>query len=481
MINLYYFLSKIFLLIPMIAIINSFTLNKFVNTQKVVNDVVYSSFALISCLLLFFCNVYGKYEFALFDISMKNPIIFAINSFNLSFGIIFSLCIIGLNYIFQNSFNFLKLSNKYKLYNKQIAFLLFFSLLLIFSHNVIISIFYYVVVLLSSLFLLTNPELKEMRKGYSMTFLVGLISSTILIIMFSFYFYSNNNLLFVIQNIRNASFSSIYYVVLSLILLYLIVFSFPIYIFFKEKLYYEDFLPAFVIYFFPFVFLNTFLFIKITYYLFNNEFNNLGLYFYYAGFALVALFIFSIVSAIFKIKNALKFTLLFNLSSFLIFLSQVLFSNSDLDLITSFSKFIVLIIAIFSNIFAYSGILFLLLNSNTTFPYLLYKNSKIELNFYVLTLFAPLFVNVLYFMQLNFYNFNILYFINLVEIVALFIVFCIFLYFFLIKKPILNNTPNIKEVTDLQALKFFIAPLFMFLLMLVVFCFRNDIVKIIIR
>lgn len=481
MINLYYFLSKIFLLIPAITIVNSFALNKFLSIQKIINDTAYSVFAVMAFILLFFCNTYGHYDFTLFFISIKNPIIFSINSFNLSFGIIFSICIVCLNYVFQNSFNFLKLADKYKLYSKQISFLIFFSMLLIFSHNVIISTFFYIGVLLSSLFLLTNPELKELRKGYSITFLTGLISATILITVFSFYFYSNNNLLFVVQNIRNASFTSIYYVALSLILLCLMVFSFPIYKFFKEKLYYEDFLPSFIIYFFPFVFLNTFLFIKITYYLFNNEFNNLGLYFYYIGFALVALFIFSIVSAILEVKNGLKFTLLFNLSNFLILLSQILFSNSDLELIKSFSKFIVMTIAIFCSVYSYSGILFFLLNSGTTYPYLLYKKSKLEINFHLFTLFMPVFINILYFMELNFYNFNILYFINLIEIVVAFVVFCIFIYFFIIKRPNLNNISDIKEITDLQALKFFIAPLFMLIIMIVIFYFKNDIVKIIIN
>ena len=481
MINLYYFLSKIFLLIPAIAVLNSFTLNKFFNIQKIVNDVAYSAFAVLAFVLLFFCNTYGNYDFTLFFISMKNPIIFSINSFNLSFGIIFSMCFVCLNFFFHNSFDFLKLVDKYRLYGKQISFLLFFSVLLIFSHNVIVSAFFYIGVLLSSLFLLTNPELKEIRKGYSMTFLTGLISATILIAVFSFYFYSNNNLLFVIQNIKNASFTSIYYVISSLILLCLIVFSFPIYKFFKEKLYYEDFLPAFIIYFFPFVFLNTFLFVKITYYLFNNEFNNLGLYFYYIGFAVVALFIFSIVSAILEIKNSLKFTLLFNLANFLILLSQILFSNSDVELIKSFSKFMVMTVAIFCNIYSYSGVLFFMLNSGTTYANVLYKKSKLELNFHVLTLFMPIFINILYFMQLNFHNFNVLYFINLLEIVAIFVVFCVFLYFFLVKEPNLNNVPNLKEITDLQDLKFFIAPVFMFIIMIVIFSFRSDIVKIIVR
>jgi len=481
MINLYYFLSKFFLLIPFIPILSNFTLNRLFGIQKIINDFSYTAFTVIAFLLLLFCNIYGQYEFSLFNISMKNPIIFSINSFNLSFGIIFSVCIICLNYVFQNSFSFLKLIDKYRLYNRPISFLLFFSILLIFSHNVVISMFFYIAVLLSSLFLLTNPELKEIRKGYLMTFLTGMISATILIIIFSFYFYSNNNLIFVIQNIRNASFTSIYYVILSLILLCLTVFSFPIYKFFKEKLYYEDFLPSFVIFFFPFVFLNTFLFIKITYFLFNNEFNNLGLYFYYIGFILVALFVSSAILSIFEIKNGIKFTLLFNLANFLIFLSQILFSNSDFELIKSFSKFIIIMTAICCNIYAYSGVLFLLLNSNTTSSFLLYKERKLELNFYMLTLFTPVFLNILYFMQLNFFDFNVLYFINLIEIIVIFIVFCIFLYLFLLKTPTLNNSQNVKEVTDLDSLKFFIAPIFMFLMTIVFFYFKNDIVKIIIR
>ncbi|HSQ97529.1 MAG TPA: hypothetical protein VLL98_02300 [Rickettsiales bacterium] len=481
MINLYYFLSKTFLLIPIFAILGSFTLNKFTKIQNLLNDISYLSFTSISFLLLIFCSMYGEYEFKLLDISINNPISFAINSFNLTFGAIFSICIIFLNYVFQNSFSFLKLFNKYRLYNKQITFLLFFSLLVIFSNNVVISILIYTFILFSSLFLLTNPELKDLRKGYSLTFLVGLISSIIVIMVFSHYFYSNNTLLFIKQNIKDANFNSIYYTVLSFVFLCSSIFVLPIYFFFKQKLYYEDFLPAFIIYFFPFIFLNTFIFIKITYYLFTNEFNNLGLYFYYIGFILAGLFIFSIIQIIFEIKNSLKFTILFNFSNFLIFLSQLLFINSDLELIKVFSNFIILIVAIFCNIFAYSGILFLLLNSNLNSTYFLYKNKKTELNFYILTLVTPLFLNLLFFIKLNFYNFNILYFINLIEIAVLFLLFCIFIYFFLFKKPISKNIPELKTITDLEMLKFFIAPLFMFFLLIIIFYFNNEIIKIILE
>ena len=467
--TLYQIFSQIFLFLPIIPVISNCFLTEKMELQKKINISVYSVFLVLLCGLYFFCAMYGEYYFTLLSFSFDGLLSFSVNRFNLFFGIITTATLLPFIYTFQNSFVFLKLTKKAVLYLEQFLCILLFTYLIIFSNNIITSFFYYILLLISALFLLKNPELKDLRNRYLITFLLGLISAILLIILFSSYYYSYNNILFRLQNPRNVSFYSIYYVISSLVLLSLTAFVYPIYHFIKEKLYYEDFLPSFTIYFFPFIFCGIFLFSKITYFLFYNDFNNLSLYFYYIGYFLVALFITSVVFSILNIKNVLKFTIIFNVSNFLVFLSQMLFVVGPLEFKKYFLNFIVLIPLIFTNILTYSGILFYLLNSGTNSIQILYTKSKWQINFYLISLLSLIIFNSVLFYKLNFYNFNVLYFINFIEIVALFFVFFAFIYFLLMKKIEVKKNASLKEISKQDLYKYFTPSIIAYIIFLIFF------------
>lgn len=472
--NLYYILSKILFLLPIIPVISNYFLSNSVKAQKMANITSYAIFTIAMCILYVFCISFGGYNFTILSFSFGNLLSFSMNTFNLSFGIIISVCFLFFLYNFQNSFEYLKLSKKAILYKEQFLFILLFFFLGIFSNNIISSFFYYILTIISCLFLLKNPELKDLRKKYSITFLLGLSTAILLIIIFSNYYLNyNHSLEFRIQSLRNVSFYSVYYVVSSLILLSIGVFIYPIYHFIKEKLYYEDFLPTFIIYFFPFTFLGIFLFIKITYFLFYNDFNNLSLYFYYIQYILTILFILSVVFSIINIKNSLKFTILFNVSNFLVFLSQVLFAVSPIEFKKSLLKFTIYIPLVFSSILAYSGILHYLLNSGTNSIQILYKKSRIQINFYLFLLLSLIMLNSFNYSKLNFFNFNLFYFVNLLEIISLFFVFFAFIYFLLMKKIEVKKNMELKEISIQQLSSFFIPTVITFVLFLILFFYNN--------
>lgn len=467
--TLYQILSQIFIFLPAIPIISNCFLSEKIDMQKKINISVYSVFLALLCVLYFFCAMYGEYHFTILSFSFDGLLSFSVNRFNLFFGIITTATLLPFIYSFQNSFMFLKLTKKAVLYLEQFLCILLFTCLITFSNNIITSFFYYILLLISSLFLLKNPELKDLRNRYLITFLLGLISAILLIILFSNYNYLYNNLLFKLQNPRNVSFYSVYYVVSSLILLSLTAIVYPIYYFIKEKLYYEDFLPSFTIYFFPFIFCGIFLFSKITYFLFYNDFNNLSLYFYYIGYFVVALFITSVVFLILNIKNVLKFTILFNISNFLIFLSQMLFVVSPLEFKKYFLNFTTFIPLIFTNILTYSGILFYLLNSGTNSIQILYTKSKWQINFYLVSLLSLIIFNSVLFYKLNFYNFNLLYFLNFIEIVALVFVFFTFIYFLLMKKIEVKKNASLKEISKQDLYKYFTPSIIAYVIFLIFF------------
>lgn len=472
--SLYFILSKSFFLLPIMSVIFNYFLSNNEKTQKKVNNILYLFFVLALCVLYVFCISFGEYNFSFLQFSFGNLLSFSFNTFNLSFAIVTFTCFLFFLYNFQNSFEFLKLFKKAILYQEQFLFIFLFFFFGIFSNNILSSFFYYILMIISCLFLLKNPELKDLRKRYSITFLFGLISCVLLIILFSnYYFNYNYNLEFKIQSLKNASFYSVYYVITSLFLLIIGVFTYPIYYFIKEKLYYEDFLPTFTIYFLPFVFFGTFLFIKIAYFLFYNDFNNLSLYFYYAQYILTVLFIVSVVFLITNIKNSLKFTILFNVSNFLIFLSQILFAVSPIEFKNFLLKFTIYISLVFSGILAYSGILYYLLNSGTNSIQILYKKSRIQINFYLFLLVGLMIFNLFNYSKLNFFNFNLFYFINLLEIISLFFVFFAFIYFLLMKKIEFKKNMELKDVSKEQLSSFFMPSIIVFILFLILFFYNN--------
>src|SRR5574344_1765174 len=162
--NLYYILSKILFLLPIIPVISNYFLSNSVKAQKMTNITSYAIFTIAMCILYVFCISFGGYNFTILSFSFGNLLSFSMNTFNLSFGIIISICFLFFLYNFQNSFEYLKLSKKAILYKDQFLFILLFFFLGIFSNNIISSFFYYILKIISCLFLLKNPELKDLRK-----------------------------------------------------------------------------------------------------------------------------------------------------------------------------------------------------------------------------------------------------------------------------------------------------------------------------
>ena len=482
MLNMYQILFKILLFLPIAGILNSKFMNNNAPVQKIINTAIYSCIVFLSFYGVFSLKQYNFYSLNLFTISKNVSAIFTINSFNIIFCFVFSVILFFFNFIFQNYFDYLNLAQKYRLYNVQMSYLSWFYILIIFSQNIIIASFLYILILIYSFFFITNPELKEFRNRYSFIFLISCLTSVILIAMSGFYsLYNNGSVIFAIQNIKKIdSLLSIYWLTTILFLLILVIFCGPIYLIFKEKFYYEDFLPLFVLYVFPFIVFNTLIFFKVLYYIFYNNINNIGLYFYYCGFFMPIIFILACFFSIKYIKNNLKFIILFNVCNFLVFISQLLLVTSEQEIINAFSYFLLFIGSITLNVLAYSGILFLLLKTETILVNNLYKKYKLELNFYMFCLGFPLIINIISFFSLNFHNFNIIYFFNLIELVVLIVIYCIDLIFNYKK---IDNPKNNKEPINVKKdilVKFFVPQVAFLAVFLFLFLMREQIFRFII-
>ena len=108
-----------------------------------------------------------------------------------------------------------------------------------------------------------------------------------------------------------------------------------------------------------------------------------------------------------------------------------------------------IIFAITITILSYTEILFELLSCNTTNTGNLYKYSKSKINIYILSSFLLVMTNFISFITLDFNNFNILYFFNLIE---LFLV--LFLYIahiaIILRKKIDNEEEDTKIMDALK-------------------------------
>lgn len=415
----YNFIFAMILIVPFIGLLNSFFTNENFGLQKKINNFTYGTILAFCVLLVILYSFNGINYIRLFSISRNVPIIFSSEPFNLSFGITMAVMIFYLNYLFQDSFNLLNLSDKYVLYNQQIACLYILYIFLSFSHDIVVSLLLYTLVLIYSYFLITNPDLKDFRKDYSIVLTISFISSMIFLCILGFYFIYNGNNLFTFQNISKLENIEIYWLLVILFLLILINLSGPIYFVFKEKFYYEDLLPMLVILIFPFVIFNTFLFTKVLYYVFYNNISNVGLYFYYSGFFLIVIFLLLLFLNFKYIKNGVKFILLFGFLNFIIFFSQFLFLNTAEELAKLYVNFLLLVFGVTISILSYSAVLFELLKLNTTSIGTVYKYSKLKVNLFFIAEFLPIFMNFYSFLSLDFNNFNVLYFINMLELFVL--------------------------------------------------------------
>ena len=229
-------------------------------------------------------------------------------------------------------------------------------------------------------------------------------------------------------------------------LLILINLSGPIYFVFKEKFYYEDLLPMLVILIFPFIIFNTFLFTKVLYYVFYNNISNVGLYFYYSGFFLIVIFLLLLFLNFKYIKNGVKFILLFGFLNFIIFFSQFLFLNTAEELAKLYVNFLLLVFGVTISILSYSAVLFELLKLNTTSIGTVYKYSKLKVNLFFIAEFLPIFMNFYSFLSLDFNNFNVLYFINMLELFVLLGVYITHIIITVRKKT--NNIEEEKQIIE---------------------------------
>ncbi len=477
MLKLYHFLFKILLMLPFLGIINSSFMNKFSKLQKIINDCIYIAFTVLCGFIIIFFSAYGRYDIYLFTMSKNVPLAFSANSFNLMFGFFISIVLIFINIVFQNSFTYLNLADKYKLYNKQFASIFFFCILLSFSHSILLTVFIYISVVISSYFLITNPDLRDFRKRYSVPFSTSFISCIFFMCILGFYYKYTGNTFFTLHNIDKLATIPSYWLAVVFVLLILPNFCAPIYLIFKEKFYYEDFLAIFIIFFIPFVFCSTFLFFKVAYFVFHNSLNSVGIYFLCTNIFVVLLFLASCFFAIKNIKNNLKFVLLYSISCFMIFLSQILFIHSNVELSYVFSSFLFFIMLLTLAVLSYSSILFLLLKCGITDTNILYKYSRNEMHFHIVCLFLPILMLIVSFFDFfNLKNFNIVYLINAIEIVAVFGM-CLYYVVSSINKQIKDNNKKPKNIQNINKLIFFIPQITLFIIFVCLILLKGQIAE----
>ena len=472
--NLYHILFKIFITFPILGIINSFLFKKYYKTQKFFNNIIYLCLILLNILIFIYYIKYGSYNLYLFYISKGIPIIFSINSFNLISVFILVISIFFLNDTFQNYFNLLEIPEKYILYNKQMSFLYYIYILFILSSNIVINIYLFMLIMFFSYYLIINPDLVEFRKRYSLNFSLTISINIILFILSTIFFTKSNNILFFF--VKKTYDIQQYWIIIIFFILIYINFIYPVYSIFKENFYYEDFLPVFIIIFFPFIFLNTFFFTKIIIYIFNI--NKISTYFFYIGISIILLFLIACYFTLKYIKNNIKFILNFLFLNFLVYLSRFLFSISYEEMINTYVNFLLLFMSSILIILCYSSVLFILLSANITNINLFYKRYKMELNFFMFCLAFPLIIiNYISYFSLNFYNFNILYLINLIELIILTIIYFVFLYFFLQKK---KEKSKSMKISELNRFKLNLSPILFFLLIVIFIIFQDNITDFII-
>lgn len=475
MLKLYYLLFQILLVFPVFGLLNSAFVNKFPKIQRIINNCVYIILSALCATVLIFFTEYGRYDVYLFTMARHVPLAFSANSLNLMFGFFMSVFIIFLNMVFQNSFGYLNLADKYKLYNKQMASLYFLCMLLSFSHSILLTVFLYVSIIMASYFLITNPDLKEFRKKYSIVFSTSLIVSIIFMCMLGFYYKYTGNTFFSLQNVSKLKSVSGYWLVFVFILLIASNFCAPIYFIFKEKLYYEDLLPVFTILTIPFIFCTTFLFIKTAYFVFYNSLTEVEIYFLFTNVFVFLLFILSCVFTIKYIKNNIKFIILYCFSCFIVFLSQMLFINTSGELVNVFATFLLLMLSLCLSVLSYSGILFLLLKLGITDTNILYKSSRIELNFHVFCLLVPILILLVSFFDLDLQKFYTMYFINLIEIFSLFGIYIAYIVFTINKQ--VKNTEKVSFNDNKERIKFFAPQVALFVFIVFFLLLKSQIAR----
>ena len=478
MLKLYHILFNVFLFLPFFGIVNSVFLNSFKSIQRTINNSIYICSTVICAYILILFSAYGEYDVYLYTVSKNIPLAFSANSFNLMFGFFILLIFTFINITFQKYFEYLNLPDKYKLYNKQFACIVFFCTLLSFSHSILLTIFLYISIIISSYFLITNPDLRDFRKKYSISFSTSFILCIFFMCILGFYYKYTENTFFTLNNLDKLKNIPSYWLAIIFVLLVLPIFFAPIYLFFKDRFYYEDFLPVFIIFFIPFVFCNTFLFFKVFYFIFYNSLKDITFYFFITNIIVIVLFILSCIFCIKNIKNNLKFTTLYCVSVFVVFLSQILFIHDNIELSYIFSNFLFLMLFITLSVLSNCGILFLLLKYGVTDTNILYKKTKNELNFHIICLFLPIIILIISLFNFNFNIRNVFCLINIIEIIILFFLY-IFYVFYSINKKDIDKNKKPKEI-NINKLNIFIPQIILTIISFALIILKSQIAKFII-
>jgi hypothetical protein len=467
---------------PIIGLIGIIIINNLKESEKFQNIFSLSFFSLLAFLLLttsVFYIAFGKYSVDVFKISLKQVNLnFIANQFNLIFGLLFVISFMFLDIIFRNSFVIFEIGEKYKLYSKHFFCLCCIYILFIFCDSIILSIMLYMASIISSMFLINNSDLNDIRKAYSTTFFTGMISSIILLIISAFYVNYSGNTDFT-TNIKNFNlFIPDYWLIIILIFLVFLVFIYPLYSIFKEKIFYEDLIPLFLICIFPFTIINTFLLFKFFYGIFFVYAEHIKITTLYIGFFLNLLLFFIALFFIIKHRgNNLKICILSNIIIFLIFFEQFLLISNSKELVLMFSNFLVLILIMILTIVSYSNILFVMLKTKIINIKLLYEKYRTEILFYLLSLFLLIFFNFISFFSLNFHNFSILYLINFIQIFLTFILFITYIYILLFKKNVKQIDKKSSDIEERERFSMLIPQIVLLVLISIIFVFKYQIYR----
>jgi hypothetical protein len=470
MTSLYVILAYVYLMLPIFIIFNNIVFNKgllapFKQVQKYLNNICYFALSVISLILLL--NINNKFPFSIFFSMENSNVTFIFNEFNLLFGFTFSTLFFFLNWQFQKMFRIMNLSANYSMYNQQLSYIFYITLLIIFSNNMLFDIFFLILLILCTLLFLHNPDLKDIKNKYLYLFSISIVEYILLYICVAFISYYNSGNI----NFSQLSGLSNYWVIFVFACFIGFNYIVPSYSILKEQIFYEDLLPLFIIFFIPFVMINTFLFMKTMIYVFDENIDKL--HFYYIGFFMVFLFLVSLYPLLKQFKNNRKFVIMFNMSTYIVFSSQLLFIIKEKEILQFFVNFIYFIFMITVNILTCCSVVFLMLKTNVANTSSIYKVHKNEIRFHLFTIFAIVMMLPFTFYTTNFHNFNILYLVNLLEMLILLIIFFVYIYFCLYKKP--SKEKELLNVDKDAIVDMFIVPIVSFIVFLMFLFFKNQV------
>jgi hypothetical protein len=368
---------------------------------------------------------------------------------------------IFLNIQLQNQFYFLSLDDIYAFYSQQFICIFYAAFLIIFSNNLFVTNILYAVLVFSSLLLLHNPDLKDIKNKYSHVFVSGMVACVFLFVGIVFmYFFEKKSTFVVLEN----NFQYLVYILLP-VLLYN--FIYPIHSLFKEKVFYEDLVPLSIIVFVPYCVVNIFLFTKTVVFILGENLEKIHII--YSGYFLILLFLVTLYFLIKNFKFNRKFILLYNILSFLTFLTQFSLVRNSTEMLHFYTNFVFFVLIFFLNVLASSSMVFFMFILKAQEMSAVYRMYKKEIRFYLFSLLLTVMFLSMSFFDANMYFFNLMYLLNLIQIFIVLIVFLVHLYFCIYKRPI-----KLMETKSKAMLPRIFLPTFVyFLILLLLLMFRT--------